>query len=76
VVQIIDSGTGIPPAVRDRLFDPFITTKAVGKGTGLGLSISRNIIVQHHGGTIDVVSEPGRTCFEVRLPLDAHAECT
>jgi signal transduction histidine kinase len=69
VVQIIDSGPGVPPEVRDRLFDPFVTTKPVGKGTGLGLSISRNIVVQNHGGTIDVRSEPGRTCFEVRLPL-------
>jgi signal transduction histidine kinase len=69
VVQIIDSGPGISPEVRDRLFDPFVTTKPVGKGTGLGLSISRNIVVHNHGGTIDVQSEPGRTCFEVRLPL-------
>lgn len=69
VVQIIDSGPGIPPEVRDRLFDPFVTTKPVGVGTGLGLSISHNIVVHHHGGTIDVESEPGRTCFEVRLPL-------
>ncbi|MGD8322547.1 MAG: ATP-binding protein [Gemmatimonadota bacterium] len=69
VIQVIDSGPGIPPEVRDRLFDPFVTTKPVGHGTGLGLSISRNIVVQQHGGTIDVQSEPGRTCFEVRLPL-------
>jgi len=69
VIQIIDSGPGVAPDVRDRIFDPFVTTKAVGDGTGLGLSISRNIVVQHHGGTIDVESEPGRTCFEVRLPL-------
>jgi signal transduction histidine kinase len=72
VVQIIDSGPGIPPDVRDRLFDPFVTTKPVGMGTGLGLSISRNI-VGHHGGTIHVRSEPGRTCFEVRLPLSGRS---
>lgn len=72
VVQIIDSGPGIPPEVRDRLFDPFVTTKPVGTGTGLGLSISRNIVA-HHGGTIEVKSEPGRTCFEVRLPLGGRS---
>jgi signal transduction histidine kinase len=74
MVQIIDSGPGIPSEVRDRLFDPFVTTKAIGKGTGLGLSMSRNIIVEHHGGTLDVASEPGRTCFEIRIPLDPDAD--
>jgi len=72
VVQIIDSGPGVPPEVRERLFDPFVTTKPVGMGTGLGLSTSRNIVA-HHGGTIDVRSEPGRTCFEVRLPLGGRS---
>jgi len=72
VVQIIDSGPGIPPEVRDRLFDPFVTTKPVGTGTGLGLSISRNIVT-HHGGTIEVRSEPGNTCFEVQLPLGGRS---
>jgi signal transduction histidine kinase len=69
VIQIIDSGPGIPPDVEDRLFDPFVTTKPAGEGTGLGLYISRNIIVQQHGGTLHADSRPGRTCFEVRLPL-------
>lgn len=69
VVRIVDSGPGIPEAVRDRLFDPFVTTKPVGKGTGLGLNISRNIVVEKHGGRIDFESRPGRTSFEVRLPI-------
>jgi signal transduction histidine kinase len=68
VIQIIDSGPGIPVEVEDRIFDPFVTTKPVGEGTGLGLYVSRNIVAQH-GGTLSVDSRPGRTCFEVRLPL-------
>jgi len=71
VVQIIDSGDGILPEHLDSVFDPFFTTKAVGDGTGLGLSISHNIVVQKHGGTMTVSSEPGVTCFEVRLPLQS-----
>jgi signal transduction histidine kinase len=69
VVRITDSGPGIPEEVRDRLFDPFVTTKPVGEGTGLGLNISRNIVVMKHGGQIDFESRPGRTCFLVRLPV-------
>jgi signal transduction histidine kinase len=71
VVEVIDSGPGVPPEILDRVFDPFVTTKPVGKGTGLGLNVSRNIVVEKHGGTIRVDSVPGRTCFEVRLPLSA-----
>jgi signal transduction histidine kinase len=52
------------------LFDPFFTTKPPGEGTGLGLNISHNIVVQKHQGKIDVYSRPGKTRFEVRLPLD------
>jgi signal transduction histidine kinase len=70
VVEIEDSGSGIPEQNLPNLFEPFFTTKAPGEGTGLGLSISHNIIVQKHQGQIDVTSEPGRTRFEVRLPLD------
>ena len=69
VVRITDSGQGIPTGLRDTLFDPFVTSKAVGKGTGLGLNISHNIVVRKHKGSISVESEPGRTCFEVRLPI-------
>ena len=68
VVEIEDNGPGIPEAIQRRVFDPFFTTKAPGEGTGLGLNISHNIIVQNHEGEIGVTSEPGRTCFRIRLP--------
>jgi PAS domain S-box-containing protein len=68
-VRIRDNGTGIPAEIRDKLFQPFFTTKPTGEGTGLGLSISYDIITQQHGGTITVESEPGSfTEFTVRLP--------
>jgi len=70
VVEIEDNGPGIPPDNLSRIFDPFFTTKGPGKGTGLGLNISRNLIVQKHKGEISVKSEPGSTCFSVRLPLN------
>jgi signal transduction histidine kinase len=66
-VTICDSGPGIPPATLSKIFEPFFTTKPLGMGTGLGLHLSHNIVVQH-GGTLDVESAPGRTCFEVVLP--------
>jgi signal transduction histidine kinase len=68
VVEIEDTGPGIPLDVQPRLFDPFFTTKPVGKGTGLGLNISYKI-VQKHGGDIHVHSEPGSTRFEILLPV-------
>jgi len=67
-VRITDTGPGIPDTIRGRIFDPFFTTKDQGEGTGLGLGIAQQI-VQRHRGEIRVESEPGRTCFEVRLPL-------
>src|SRR4029453_16114001 len=68
-VRVRDNGIGIPPEHRDKLFQPFFTTKPTGEGTGLGLSISYDIVTQQHGGTIDVASEPGRfTEFTIRLP--------
>jgi signal transduction histidine kinase len=70
VVEIEDNGPGIPQAVQAKIFDPFFTTKAPGKGTGLGLNISHNIIVQKHKGKIAVRTQPGKTCFEIRLPID------
>ena len=66
-VSICDSGSGIPPDIRQRLFEPFYTTKEPGRGTGLGLHISYNAI-KRHGGRIDVTSQPGETCFLITLP--------
>jgi signal transduction histidine kinase len=66
-VSICDSGSGIPPEIRQRLFEPFYTTKEPGRGTGLGLHISYNAI-KRHGGRIEVTSQPGETCFIVTLP--------
>jgi signal transduction histidine kinase len=68
VVEIADTGPGIPPDVLDRVFEPFFTTKDVGSGTGLGLDISRRIVVERHGGRIDFESSPGSTAAVVRLP--------
>ncbi|MCO1656702.1 ATP-binding protein [Pseudonocardia humida] len=69
VVEIGDTGPGIPPDVRQRIFEPFFTTKAVGKGTGLGLDVSYRVVVARHHGDIQVVTEPGNTRFQVRLPI-------
>ncbi len=68
-VKVRDNGTGIPSEIRDKLFQPFFTTKPTGEGTGLGLSISYDIVTQEHGGTITVDSEVGVFSeFTVRLP--------
>jgi signal transduction histidine kinase len=72
-VEIEDDGTGIPNEVQKRIFDPFFTTKPPGQGTGLGLDIAYNIIVHHHGGEIDVNSQPGSTRFVVWLPMKQEA---
>ena len=69
-VTIVDDGPGIPEAVRERIFEPFFTTKEPGEGTGLGLDISRRIVAQH-SGRLTVESAPGRTAFEVCLPVAA-----
>ena len=58
-IRIRDNGTGIPPEVKEKMFNPFFTTKPAGEGTGLGLSMSHDIIVKQHGGTIDVDTDPG-----------------
>src|SRR5438552_8908660 len=72
-IRVRDNGTGIAPESRDRLFQPFFTTKPTGEGTGLGLSISYDIVTQQHGGTIGVDSELGAfTEFTVRLPRRTH----
>jgi signal transduction histidine kinase len=69
VVEIADTGSGMPPEVVARAFEPFFTTKDVGKGTGLGLDIARRIVVERHGGVIEVDSpDGGGTTMRVRLP--------
>jgi two-component system, NtrC family, sensor kinase len=71
-IRIRDNGTGIPPEVKDKMFNPFYTTKPAGEGTGLGLSISHDIIVKQHAGTIAVDTEPGKfTEFRIVLPRAA-----
>jgi signal transduction histidine kinase len=73
-IRIRDNGTGIPPEVREKMFNPFFTTKPAGEGTGLGLSISHDIIVKQHSGTIAVDTEPGKfTEFTIVLPRKAAA---
>ena len=68
-IRIRDNGTGIPPEVKEKLFNPFFTTKPAGEGTGLGLSISHDIIVKQHGGSIEVDTRPGEfTEFRIVLP--------
>jgi signal transduction histidine kinase len=69
LVEIWDAGPGIPPELQDRIFEPFFTTKPPGQGLGLGLDNAMRI-VRKHKGHISVKSEPGSTCFRVRLPLD------
>jgi signal transduction histidine kinase len=69
VVDIIDTGPGIPSDVRTRIFEPFFSTKPVGQGTGLGLDVSYRVVVNRHHGDLRVESEPGRTAFRVLLPL-------
>jgi len=71
-IRIRDNGTGIPPEVKERMFNPFFTTKPVGEGTGLGLSISHDIIVKQHAGSIEVDTKPGEfTEFKIVLPRSA-----
>jgi len=68
-IRIRDNGTGIPPQVKEKMFNPFFTTKPAGEGTGLGLSMSHDIIVKQHGGTIEVDTLPGEfTEFMIVLP--------
>jgi len=69
LVEIGDTGPGIPPSIQRRIFEPFFTTKDVGHGTGLGLDISYRIVVRRHHGDIRVESSPGDTRFQVRLPI-------
>lgn len=76
IVDVGDTGPGMPPEVVARAFEAFFTTKDVGKGTGLGLDIARRIVQERHGGSIRIESEPGHTVIRVRLPARAaeHAQ--
>jgi signal transduction histidine kinase len=72
-IRVRDNGTGIPDDVKEKIFNPFFTTKPSGEGTGLGLSISHDIIVKQHGGSIDVATAPGVfTEFKIILPRALH----
>ena len=71
-ITIRDNGTGIPPEVRDKMFNPFFTTKPAGEGTGLGLSITHDIVVKQHSGAIEVDTQPGEfTEIMIILPRAA-----
>ena len=73
-VRVRDNGTGVVPEIRNKLFQPFVTTKPTGEGTGLGLSIAWDIVTQQHGGTIAVDSREGEfTEFTIRLPRHGQA---
>jgi signal transduction histidine kinase len=74
LVEIGDTGPGIPPENQKRIFEPFFTTKPVGEGTGLGLDIAWRIIANKHHGDLRVQSVPGDTRFQVRLPLQENPE--
>ena len=69
VVEIGDTGPGVPDEIVGRIFEPFFTTKPQGEGTGLGLDISYRIVVDRHGGDLTARSRPGETWFSARLPL-------
>jgi two-component system, NtrC family, sensor kinase len=70
-IRISDTGTGIPEHLRNRIFDPFFTTKPVGQGTGQGLAVAHSVVVEKHGGSIDIESEEGKgTTFILRLPIE------
>ena len=74
VITIGDNGCGIPQENIDKVFDPFFTTKEVGRGTGQGLAIARTIVIEKHGGSIDLHSEVGSgTRFMIKLPIRGRA---
>jgi signal transduction histidine kinase len=76
-IRIRDNGTGIPPEVKEKMFNPFFTTKPAGEGTGLGLSLSYDIIVKQHAGSIEVDTQPGEfTEFRIVLPRTAATTAT
>jgi two-component system, NtrC family, sensor kinase len=72
VIEVSDTGTGIPETIQARIFEPFFTTKKVGQGTGQGLAIARAIIVERHGGELTFATSPQGTTFSIRIPLHAR----
>ncbi|MEM8533117.1 MAG: ATP-binding protein [Chloroflexota bacterium] len=74
VVEIVDDGPGIPPEIQSHIWEPFFTTKEVGEAIGMGLDIAYRIVVERHGGHIQVQSQPGNTRFQVRLPITSSSE--
>ncbi len=72
-VELSDDGPGIPQDIQSRIFEPFYTTKEVGKGTGLGLDIAHRVVITRHHGEIKLLSQPGETKFQIRLPLHQEA---
>ena len=74
LVEVADNGPGVPEELQRRVFEPYFTTKGVGAGAGLGLDVSYRVVVGRHGGDLRVVSRPGDTRFQVRLPMDGPAE--
>jgi signal transduction histidine kinase len=77
VIEVADTGVGIPPEIAGRVFEPFFTTKEVGKGTGQGLALAHSLVTNRHGGTIRFDSYPGAgTTFTVRLPAAAVEDAT
>ncbi|GAA2744252.1 ATP-binding protein [Terrabacter aerolatus] len=71
LVEVADTGNGMSPEVQQRAFEAFYTTKDVGRGTGLGLDIAHRIVVERHGGSLEIQSQPGDTRLRVRLPVKA-----
>jgi PAS domain S-box-containing protein len=75
VIEIEDTGGGIPEEIRERIFDQFFTTKEVGRGTGQGLSVARKVVVNAHNGSLDFTTEPGKgTTFILKLPVNGFAK--
>lgn len=72
LVEIEDNGPGIPDELKSRILEPFFTTKPMGKGSGLGLDVVQRIVHNRHGGSLLIDSQPGQTCFSIRLPLVSH----
>ncbi len=71
VIEVTDNGSGIPEAIKDRIYDPFFTTKDIGEGTGQGLAIAFNAVVNKHKGTLECTSQEGEgTSFTIKLPID------